>query len=131
MQPNGNVFVGWGAAPVFSEFSPSGRLLLDGRLTKGKGNYRAIRARWTGRPATRPAIAVRKGKKGRVLVYASWNGATEVARWQVLAGTRGIASKARDGFETEIAARTGASRISVRAYDAGGRVLGTSRTVRR
>ncbi len=65
-----------------------------------------------------------------MLVYASWNGATEVARWQVLAGTRGIASKARDGFETEIAARTGSSRISVRAYDAGGRVLGTSRTVR-
>ena len=51
VQPNGNVFVGWGAAPVFSEFSPGGRLLFDGRLTKGKGNYRAIREPWTGRPA--------------------------------------------------------------------------------
>jgi hypothetical protein len=131
VQPNGNVFVGWGAAPVFSEFSPSGRLLLDGRLTRGKGNYRAIRAGWTGRPATRPAIAARRGKGGRLLVHASWNGATEVARWQVVAGSRGLASKARDGFETVIAVRAGSSQIAVRALDASGRVLGTSRTVRR
>jgi hypothetical protein len=132
--PNGNVFVGWGAAPVFSEFSAGGRLLLDGRLTKGKGNYRAIREPWTGRPVTRPAIAAERTRAGRVLVYASWNGATEVARWQVLAGTaselRGVASKARDGFETEIAARTPASHVAVRALDAQGRVLGTSRAVR-
>jgi len=132
--PNGNVFVGWGAAPVFSEFSASGRLLLDGRLTKGKGNYRAIREPWIGRPATRPAIAAERTRAGRVLVYASWNGATEVARWQVLAGTpsrlRGVSSKARDGFETEVAARTGASHVAVRALDARGTVLGTSEAVR-
>jgi hypothetical protein len=130
VQPNGNVFVGWGAAPVFSEFTPGGRLVFDGRLTKGKGNYRAIREPWTGRPATRPAVAAERTRAGRVLVHASWNGATEVARWQVLAGTpselRGVASKARDGFETEIAARTGASHVAVRALDAQGRVLGTS-----
>ena len=59
VQPNGNVFVGWGAAPVFSEFSSSGRLLLDGRLTRGKGNYRAVRAQWTGSPTTPPSIAAR------------------------------------------------------------------------
>ncbi len=134
--PNGNVFVGWGAAPVFSEFSRTGRLLLDGRLTRGKGNYRAIRAPWTGRPTTAPAIATRRGKRGRLRVYASWNGATEVARWQVLAGRdanslRGVASKARAGFETEITARTRAARVAVRALDARGNVLGTSRPARR
>ncbi|HET8951917.1 MAG TPA: arylsulfotransferase family protein [Solirubrobacteraceae bacterium] len=134
VQPNGNVFVGWGAAPVFSEFTAGGRLLLDGRLTRGKGNYRAIRERWTGRPLTRPAVAAERTRRGRVLVWASWNGATEVARWQVLAGTasrlRGVASKARDGFETEIAARTGASHVVVRALAADGTVLGESRAVR-
>ena len=57
VQSNGNVFVGWGGAgPVFSEFSPGGRLLLDGRLTAGKGNYRAIRAAWPGRPERPPAV---------------------------------------------------------------------------
>ena len=130
VQPNGTVFVGWGAAPVFSEFSSSGRLLFDGRLTKGKGNYRAIRASWTGTPKTKPAVSARRSRAGRMLVYASWNGATEVARWQVLAGPsasrlRGVASKARDGFETEIAAKA-ASRVAVRALDARGNVLGTS-----
>jgi hypothetical protein len=134
VQPNGNVFVGWGAAPVFSEFSPGGRLLFDGRLTRGKGNYRAIRERWSGRPLTRPAIAARRTRGGRVLVWASWNGATEVARWQVLAGgasrLRGVASKARDGFETELTARTRASHVAVRALDARGQVLGTSRAAR-
>jgi hypothetical protein len=134
VQPNGNVFVGWGAAPVFSEFSAGGRLLFDGRLTRGKGNYRAIREPWTGRPVTKPAIAARRTRGGRVLVWASWNGATEVARWQVRAGTasqlRGVASKARDGFETEIAARTGASHVAVRALAADGTVLGESTAVR-
>ena len=134
VQPNGNVFVGWGAAPVFSEFTASGRLLLDGRLTRGKGNYRAIRERWSAQPVTRPAVAAQRTRRGRVLVWASWNGATEVARWQVLAGSasrlRGVASKARDGFETEIAAKSRASHVAVRALDADGRVLGESRAER-
>jgi len=52
----------------------------------------------------------------------------------VLAGTpsrlRGVSSRARDGFETEVAARTGASHVAVRALDARGTVLGTSEAVR-
>ena len=135
MQRNGNVFVGWGAMPVFSEFTRSGRMIFNGRLTRGKGNYRAVRAPWTGRPAVPPRLAVRSARRGRVVVYASWNGATEVARWQVLAGSsadalRGIASKARDGFETAITARTRARFVAVRARAADGSVLGTSRAVR-
>lgn len=132
--PNGNLFVGWGAAPVFSEFSPSGRLLFDGRLTKGKGNYRAVRAPWTGRPTRPPAVAAERTRDGRMQVFASWNGATEVARWQVLAGDapdrlRGVASRARDGFETAIAARV-EPYVAVRALDRSGEVLGTSEPVR-
>jgi hypothetical protein len=135
LQPNGNTFVGWGASPVFSEFSPSGRLLFDGRLTKGKGNYRAIRARWSGRPTTRPAVAVRRlGKGGRMRVYASWNGATGVARWQVLAGDvvhalRGVASRRRSGFETAITARR-TRFVAVRALSSAGKPLATSKVVR-
>jgi hypothetical protein len=135
MLPNGNVFVGWGGgAPVFSELSPSGRLLFDGRLTKGKGNYRAVRSPWTGRPARPPAVAAERTRGGRMQVFASWNGATEVARWQVLAGPepdrlRGVASRARDGFETAIAARA-APYVAVRALDRAGKPLGTSEPVR-
>jgi Arylsulfotransferase (ASST) len=132
-QANGNMLVGWGAAPVFSEYSADGRLLFNGRLTRGKGNYRAVREQWTGRPDTRPDIAARR-RGDRVRVWASWNGATEVARWQALTGAGEDAlepagSARRDGFETTLSVPAGERLVAVRALDAGGNVLGTSRAV--
>jgi len=133
VQANGNVLVGWGAAPVFTEFSKSGRVLFNGRLTTGKGSYRAARAEWTGRPTTAPkAAAQRRGS--RVAVWASWNGATEVARWQVLAGDAPDALQPaggarRDGFETAMSVPR-AAYVAVRALDADGAELATSEAVR-
>ena len=43
---NGDLFVGWGALPYFSEFSPAGRLLFNARLPKGVTSYRAYRMPW-------------------------------------------------------------------------------------
>ena len=135
VQPNGNMFVGWGAFPVFSEFTRSGRMIFNGQLTKGKGNYRAIRAPWTGRPVRPPAIAAERGRGRRVRIFASWNGATDVARWQVLAGPapdrleRSTGSP-RDGFETTIGVSTRARYVAVEALDAAGERLGTSAAVR-
>jgi hypothetical protein len=131
--PNGNVFVGWGAAPVFTEYTAGGQILFNGRLTKGKGNYRAIRAQWTGRPATPPDIATQR-RGDRVAVFASWNGATEVARWEVLAGPSAEAlqpagSARRTGFETTLSVPAGQAFVAVRGLDSAGNVLGTSRAV--
>jgi hypothetical protein len=42
---NGGLFVGWGALPYISEFSPSGRLLFNAQLTAGT-TYRAYRLPW-------------------------------------------------------------------------------------
>jgi hypothetical protein len=39
------LFVGWGALPYISEFSPSGRLLFNAQLTAGT-SYRADRLPW-------------------------------------------------------------------------------------
>jgi hypothetical protein len=128
--PNGNVFVGWGSAPVFSEFSPEGGLLLNGRFPAAGTSYRAYRYEWVGQPAEPPAVvAERKGDA--VTVYASWNGATEVAGWRVLAGPAAdqlveAGTASRDGFETAIEVTTGEPFIAVEALDAGGTVLGTS-----
>jgi hypothetical protein len=72
--------------------------------------------------------AERRG--GRMTVWASWNGATEVARWEVLGdGGAVVASGRRRGFETELSARRSRS-VTVRALDASGNVLGSSRTIR-
>jgi Arylsulfotransferase (ASST) len=131
---NGNVFVGWGAFPVFSEFSPQGAFLFNGRLTRGKGSYRAVRADWTARPSEPPRAATQR-RGDRLAVWASWNGATEVASWEVLAGASAdaltrVSEGRRTGFETLLSAPGTAQFVAVRALDASGGVLGSSAAVR-
>jgi hypothetical protein len=49
---NGDLFVGWGALPYFSEFSRSGGLLFNAEFPAGVNTYRAYQAPWPGwRPA--------------------------------------------------------------------------------
>lgn len=43
---NGDLLVGWGALPYFSEFSPSGQLLFNAEFPAGVNTYRAYRAPW-------------------------------------------------------------------------------------
>ena len=43
---NGDLFVGWGALPYISEFSPSGQLLFNAQLPAGVSTYRAYRLPW-------------------------------------------------------------------------------------
>jgi hypothetical protein len=127
--PGGDVFVGFGATPYFSQFSSSGRLRFDAKLPDGDGSYRVERHRWEATPSTRPLAAARVAAGGRVTVYASWNGATTVARWQVLDGPTVVGRAARDGFETAIAVPAGSGPYAVRALDARGRTLATSAPV--
>lgn len=133
----GNVFVGWGSQPYFSEFSPAGQLLYDAHWHGSYQSYRAYRFPWTGTPAAPPAIALAPGASAGapVSVYASWNGATGVASWRVLAGPTPtqlspVASAPKSGFETTIAAPASAPCFAVQALDAAGAVLGTSQTLK-
>jgi hypothetical protein len=43
---NGNLFVGWGALPYFSEFDPSGQLILNAEFPAGVNTYRAYLLPW-------------------------------------------------------------------------------------
>jgi hypothetical protein len=43
---DGDLFVGWGALPYFSEFSPSGQLLFNAEFPAGVNSYRAYRLPW-------------------------------------------------------------------------------------
>jgi hypothetical protein len=140
---NGDVFVGWGSRPYFSEFSATGALLLDGHMHGSYQSYRTYRFPWTATPAGAPAIAAgassaSAGGRGPVTVYASWNGATTVVSWRVLAGPSPqqlapVATAARAGFETAIPTPQGAGStkyVAVQALDASGAVLGTSPTIK-
>jgi arylsulfotransferase ASST len=130
MLPDGGMFVGWGAQPRFSQFLPDGRLLLDGTMASGAQSYRAFAREWKGDPTERPAIAARRADGGAIM-YASWNGATDVASWTVFAGrSEGSLSTAgsgrRSGFETQIGVRSTGPYFAAQANDAFGRPLATS-----
>ena len=129
--PNGNVFVGWGSAPYLSEHARDGALLFEARFPKTVESYRAYRSPWEGRPTDRPAVAGEVGPEDRVTLYASWNGATEVDRWEVLAGPApddlgSLGHAPRKGFETAISFTTDEPFAAVRAKDRSGRTLGAS-----
>ncbi len=131
----GNLFLGWGAEPYFSEFSSAGQLLFDARMPPGDQSYRAYRFSWTGTPTGAPAIAASGGGSGPVTVYASWNGATEIASWRVLGGAStkslaAVATGARSGFETAIATPGPEAYVQVQALSASGAVLGTSAAIK-
>jgi hypothetical protein len=129
--PNGNSFVGWGEAPYFTEFSPTGQVLLTGHFPYPGQSYRVFRFPWSATPASRPAIAVSAGSATAATVYASWNGATTVASWQVLAGASSsslapVGSAPRGGFETAIPVVGSPAYVAVQALGTGGEVLGES-----
>ncbi len=129
--PDGHLVVGWGSQPYVTEFDPAGHVLLDLRFgSGGADSYRAYRFPWRGSPSERPALAVEVGGGGTT-VYASWNGATEVASWRVLGGVdrqhlAPVATAPRTGFETAVPVVSAAHFFAVEALDAGGRMLGRS-----
>jgi Arylsulfotransferase (ASST) len=129
----GNVFVGWGEVPRVSEFDRAGGLLFDALLGEEYECYRAFRLPWSASPADAPAIAL-DGRAGEVTAYASWNGATDVHAWQLLAGARegelqAVASARSRGFETQVRARAPGPVFALAALDAGGAPLGVSPAV--
>jgi len=133
--PNGNVFIGWGSNPLLSEYSRDGDLLFNASFPPEVESYRAFRFPWSGQPDEDPALAV-EPDDGALTLYASWNGDTEVASWQVLAGPAPDRLKPlgpatpRAGFETAITVHTAELYVGVQANNGSGRVLGTSEVAR-
>jgi hypothetical protein len=132
--PNGNVFVGWGTMPYSSEFTADGRLIYDVQFDGPFRSYRTFLADWEGRPTDKPAVVARTNPGGGFAVYASWNGATEIDHWRVLAGAsasslREVGSQAWSGFETMIVVNSTGPAFAVAAIDRDGHELGRSDVV--
>jgi len=136
--PNDNVFIGWGSEASLSEFSSDGELLfnanLPGRRHQKTESYRAFRFPWSGQPSEDPAVAAEPASDDKVNVYASWNGATEVTSWEILAGPspdqlKPVGSAPRDGFETLVSVHTTEPYVAAQAKDASGELLGTTKAV--
>jgi EmrB/QacA subfamily drug resistance transporter len=127
----GNEIVGWGSASYLSEYTASGQTLLNAAMPYPDISYRTTLEPWVGLPLYPPAGAARRAG-GQITVYASWNGATQVASWRVLAGSSAggltpVVTGARTGFETAIKVPGSYSTFEVQALDADGHAIGVSR----
>jgi hypothetical protein len=131
----GNWLMGYGGLPNFTEYNAAGHVLLDGTLGKNVQDFRTYLSAWSGVAPGSPSVAVQSAAGGRASVAVSWNGASDVASWQVLAGSSPaslapLTSAPRAGFQTSIALQAPPAYLAVRALDASGKVRGTSPTVR-
>jgi hypothetical protein len=132
---DGNVFVGWGAEPYFSEFTAGGQMIYDAHMHGSYQSYRAYRFPWAATPSEPPAIVASSASSSApVTVYTSWNGATEVASWRLLAGPSQqqltpVATAARTAFEAKLTTPAHEAYVAVQALNQAGAVIGTSRTV--
>lgn len=134
---NSNVFIGWGQEPYISEYSgpntttnPGLNTVYDAEFPGQNLTYRAYRFVWTATPYYPPSIAVIPGSGGAT-VYASWNGSTETASWQVYAGSTPtsltlVGSSAASGFETPIVTSSSGPYFQVLALDGSSTVIGRS-----
>jgi hypothetical protein len=128
--PGGAWLLGYGRLPNFTEYDASGHVLLDGTLGSNVQNFNTFLSPWSGQPAGAPSAVVTGSA-----VAASWNGATNVASWRVLAGSSSttlaaVASGAKTGFQTTISLPAPAAYVAVQALDPNGAVLGTSPTIK-
>jgi Arylsulfotransferase (ASST) len=134
--PSKNTVIGWGAVASVTELSPDRALLFDAHLPPGTSSYRAFRFPWSGRPLWAPGVSAKLLPTGdSTAVFASWNGATDVASWRVLTGETPsrLVPRAKmpdSGFESSVTVPDADPYVAVQALDRRGRVLGTSPTVR-
>ena len=134
--PNGNFMVGWGSQRQLTEYGPAGNVLFNAALSLGYESYRTYRLPWVGLPRSRPVVAAADEPGAGTDAYMSWNGATEVATWELFAGSSrehaalGRPGSGGRGFETKITTRGVPRFVQVRARDAAGNVLSTSAPTR-
>ena len=103
-------------ALLLANTHPSGQLLFDAHLPATYESYRTFRQPWSGQPSAPPSLALVAPAHAPRRSYASWNGATGVASWRVLAGATApaltpLASAAAERLrDRDRARRAGAAR---------------------
>ncbi|KAL4949676.1 ASST-domain-containing protein [Aspergillus filifer] len=154
----GNVFIGWGRCPSFTEHTASGETVLDVQFSPWHSedipdaldNYRAYKMDWNATPWWDPVFTLAEAEDedgdSVLVVYISWNGATEVKSWVVREsndndesdtyndGSEVLAISPKMGFETRLAIPYGEEYADMRylwveALDGRGNVLRASEMI--
>jgi len=128
----GDAVVEYGSVPELSEYASDGSLLFDAHLPFDMASYRGFRFPWSGRPLSPPAVLANLDSTGEeTIVHMSWNGATGVSAWRVLAGQRAGALQPQsklpaDSFESSTILPKRYAYVAVQALGSAGQVLSTS-----
>ena len=132
----GNILIGWGHIPAYTEYTADGETLCDIHFGAGLffewgwvKSYRVFKGAWTGRPSIPPDVDVYEN-----MVFISWNGATEVTGWMLECSSyphaldeefESILFVPKDGFETVFDLPDELdSYFRIAALDSGGQRLG-------
>ena len=141
--------MGAGELPLTVEITPnatgSAQVVFAAHLSydggKSAASYRDFKFRWHATPATPPDLfTYARNCSTATVMYASWNGATEVAKWRFKTsnstanGTFHQVGKSvrKEGFETKFVLKDEAfaAWTVVEALDRRERVLGRSKAVK-
>lgn len=129
-----NVICSWSDNGYITELDASGRVLVDTRFrSRRMVTYRAYKANFTGTPHTQPDVAAfafgTSLDYSLTVVYMSWNGATELAFWNVYGSNKTgdvltlMGSTPKTGFETLYQLPKFYASIAVEALGRDGRPL--------
>jgi hypothetical protein len=107
--PNGNHVIGWGgphSSPNITEVTSDGTEVFSLGFDAPYTSYRGYRFPWVGTPTWAPVLAANGGTSSLDL-YMSWNGATEIAFYNVYGWNLGndptlLATVDKSGFEEKV-----------------------------
>ncbi len=133
LMANGDVVIDWANVPEITEYGSSQKVVkMD--LSLSNWSYRGFSDHWVGLPLSPPSVAA-SATIHTTQVWMSWNGATTVVAWQVLAGPSdsqlakvGAPTK-KSGFQTSVLLKGDYRRVEVQALNSSGTVIGTSKPV--
>jgi len=105
--PNRNVFLRWGSTAFVLESKADGTPVFSAYFaTTGALHCRAYKFNFTSNPSGAPALyTYADNNSAPTTIYASWNGATEVASWNHYGGSsaksmKKLGNTQTEGFET-------------------------------
>lgn len=106
---NGDVFLGYGQIPVMKEYGSAdsnpkwtARFGADNRVQ----SYRSFKQEWSATPYYSPDLVLDGEAGACIIVYVSWNGATDVTAWEIWVGSNQtslerVGQIVSRGFETK------------------------------
>ena len=140
--PNQNAFLCWSEHSLQSEHTQDGRMIMEAQLVPDIGTYRSQKYKFVGRPILPPDVIstvvglANVGNATQTKIYASWNGATEVASWRFYKSTESgdfeeyLGSVEKQSFETVGRFHGYLAYVVVEGMDRDGQSLGRSRVTK-